>query len=41
MANGAKVYVVALPSEPIDAKVAELNELGRSSGGSAYGYFNI
>lgn len=36
--NGAKVYVVALPSEPIDQKVVELNELGRSSGGSAHGY---
>ncbi|KAM0690480.1 hypothetical protein Q7P36_009247 [Cladosporium allicinum] len=31
VANGAKVYVVALPSEPIDEKVAELNELGRST----------
>jgi hypothetical protein len=35
--NGAKVYIVALPSEPIDEKVAELNELGLSTGGSAYG----
>ncbi|KAH7024418.1 7-alpha-hydroxysteroid dehydrogenase [Microdochium trichocladiopsis] len=37
--NGAKVYLVALPSEPIEAKVAELNALaeGCSSGGSAAG----
>ncbi|KAK1979359.1 short chain dehydrogenase [Colletotrichum cereale] len=35
--NGAKVYVIALPSEPIDDKVAELNELGKASGGSAVG----
>ncbi|KAH8657782.1 7-alpha-hydroxysteroid dehydrogenase [Xylariales sp. PMI_506] len=37
--NGAKVYLVALPSEPIDERVAELNELGaRTNGGSAVGY---
>lgn len=35
--NGAKVYLVALPSEPIDQRVAELNELGRASGGLAIG----
>ncbi|WYZ44938.1 hypothetical protein EsH8_VIII_000254 [Colletotrichum jinshuiense] len=35
--NGAKVYLVALPSEPIDDKVAELNALGNASGGSAVG----
>ncbi|XDG10308.1 hypothetical protein ABKA04_009923 [Annulohypoxylon sp. FPYF3050] len=35
--NGAKVYVVALPSEPIDERVAELCELGKSSGGTAVG----
>ena len=35
--NGAKVYVIALPTEPIDEKVAELNELGLSTGGSAHG----
>ncbi|KXJ87272.1 7-alpha-hydroxysteroid dehydrogenase [Microdochium bolleyi] len=35
--NGAKVYLVALPGEPIDEKVAELNALSASlsSGGSA------
>lgn len=38
MVNGAKVYVIALPSEPIDEKVSELNELGKDSGGSAVGY---
>lgn len=37
VSNGAKVYVVALPSEPIEEKVAELNELGRRTGGSAHG----
>ncbi|KAK9772409.1 putative short chain dehydrogenase [Seiridium cardinale] len=36
--NGARVYLVALPTEPIDEKVAELNQLGRTSGGSATGY---
>lgn len=41
--NGAKVYLVALPSEPIEERVAELNALGAScgsggSGGSAQGY---
>ncbi|KAI4740322.1 NAD(P)-binding protein [Aureobasidium sp. EXF-12298] len=35
--NGAKVYVVALPSEPIEEKVSELNEIGRPTGGSAIG----
>ncbi|KAJ9144237.1 Short-chain dehydrogenase/reductase SDR [Pleurostoma richardsiae] len=35
--NGAKLYVVALPTDPIDERVAELNELGRASGGSARG----
>ncbi|KAJ4424215.1 hypothetical protein N0V82_001081 [Gnomoniopsis sp. IMI 355080] len=35
--NGAKVYIVALPTEPIDEKVAELNEIGRPTGGTAHG----
>jgi len=35
--NGAKVYVVALPTEPIEEKVSELNEIGRHAGGSAIG----
>ncbi|KAK1623799.1 putative short-chain dehydrogenase [Colletotrichum phormii] len=35
--NGAKVYVVALPSDPIEEAVEELNELGKASGGSAIG----
>ncbi|KAH7230257.1 hypothetical protein B0J15DRAFT_410931 [Fusarium solani] len=39
--NGARVYVVALPSEPIQEKVAELNELGQSSGGVAFGQRDI
>ncbi|KAI1456417.1 cytochrome P450 [Annulohypoxylon moriforme] len=37
VANGAKVYVVALPTEPIDDRVADLCELGKSSGGTAVG----
>lgn len=36
--NGAKVYLVSLPSEPIDERVNELNELGRAHGGVAIGY---
>lgn len=37
--NGAKVYIIALPTEPMDEKVAELNEIGRTSGagGTAHG----
>ncbi|KAI9038068.1 uncharacterized protein KD926_011306 [Aspergillus affinis] len=35
--NGAKVYLVALPSEPIEQKVAELIELAKEAGGSAHG----
>ncbi|KAH8691496.1 hypothetical protein BGW36DRAFT_439217 [Talaromyces proteolyticus] len=35
--NGANVYLIDLPTEPIEEKVAGLNELGRSSGGTAYG----
>ncbi|KAG7053066.1 NAD(P)-binding protein [Colletotrichum scovillei] len=35
--NGAKVYVVALPTGPIAEAVKELNELGESSGGNATG----
>lgn len=35
--NGAKVYVVALHTEPIEEKVSELNEIGRPTGGSAIG----
>ncbi|KAH0397455.1 hypothetical protein KCU89_g8257, partial [Aureobasidium melanogenum] len=37
VANGAKVYVVALPTESIEEKVAELNQIGLYTGGSAYG----
>ncbi|KAG9951442.1 NAD(P)-binding protein, partial [Aureobasidium melanogenum] len=37
VANGAKVYVVALPTEPIEEKVVELNQIGLYTGGSAYG----
>ncbi|KAL5003059.1 hypothetical protein BDV10DRAFT_190972 [Aspergillus recurvatus] len=40
--NGAKVYAVALPTDPIDEAVSELNALGSttssSSGGLAQGY---
>jgi hypothetical protein len=35
--NGAKVYVVALPTDPIDESVKELNEIGKTTGGSAHG----
>lgn len=35
--NGAKVYLVALPTEPIEDRVTELCDLGRTSGGSAIG----
>ncbi|KAI1880365.1 hypothetical protein JX265_001986 [Neoarthrinium moseri] len=37
VSNGAKVYLVALPSDPIAEKVHELNEIGASTGGSAEG----
>ncbi|OQE36069.1 hypothetical protein PENCOP_c012G04268 [Penicillium coprophilum] len=35
--NGAKVYLIDLPSGQIDKRVAELNELGKEVGGSAHG----
>lgn len=35
------MYIVALPTEPIEEKVAELNEIGRATGGTAHGYVNI
>lgn len=38
VSNGAKVYVVALPSDPIDEVVKELNQLGSEAGGGAFGY---
>lgn len=37
MVNGVRVYLAALPTDPIDEKVRELNELGRASGGVAEG----
>ncbi|RJE22304.1 reductase [Aspergillus sclerotialis] len=36
--NGAKVYIVALPTDPITETVQELNELGRETGGTAEGF---
>ncbi|KAK2777133.1 hypothetical protein FQN52_003220 [Onygenales sp. PD_12] len=36
--NGARVFLAALPSDPIEEVVRELNELGRESGGSAEGF---
>ncbi|ETS74593.1 hypothetical protein PFICI_13077 [Pestalotiopsis fici W106-1] len=36
--NGAKVYLVALPTDPIDERVAELCQLGRDSGGGSANY---
>ncbi|KAJ5192000.1 uncharacterized protein N7498_010985 [Penicillium cinerascens] len=38
VANGAKVYLVALPSDPIAETIQDLNHLGRDTGGSAEGY---
>uniref|UniRef100_A0A093UXA1 Rhamnolipids biosynthesis 3-oxoacyl-[acyl-carrier-protein] reductase n=2 Tax=Talaromyces marneffei TaxID=37727 RepID=A0A093UXA1_TALMA len=38
VSNGAKVYVVALPGDPIDDVVKELNRLGSETGGSALGF---
>jgi phenylacetate 2-hydroxylase len=38
VSNGAKVYVTALPTDEIDGAVKELNDLGKTSGGSAIGY---
>jgi hypothetical protein len=40
VANGAKVYVCGLESDPISQVSSTLNELGKSSGGSAIGYAN-
>lgn len=37
MTNGAKVYVCGLESDPIASVEDELNDLGKSSGGSAVG----
>jgi NADP-dependent 3-hydroxy acid dehydrogenase YdfG len=37
VANGAKVYVTALPSDDIQGAVADLNKLGQASGGTAVG----
>ncbi|KAJ6070953.1 hypothetical protein N7467_012272 [Penicillium canescens] len=36
--NGARVYVVALPTDPITETVDALNELGKESGGRVEGY---
>ncbi|GME26089.1 NAD-binding oxidoreductase with NAD-binding rossmann-fold domain [Neofusicoccum parvum] len=36
--NGARVLITALPTDPIDAAVAELNALGSPSGGTAEGF---
>lgn len=41
MVNGAKVYVVASSRESADKRVAELNELGKETGGSAHGYVRL
>lgn len=37
VANGAKVYVTALPTDDIAGAVAELQELGKDTGGQAIG----
>ncbi|KAL0258327.1 hypothetical protein SLS55_007503 [Diplodia seriata] len=36
--NGARVIITALPTDPIDAAVRDLNALGRPSGGTAEGF---
>lgn len=41
VSNGAKVYVVALPSDPIDEVVKDLNQLGSETGGSAFGHVSL
>lgn len=41
MTNGAKVYLLALPSDPIAEIVEDLNLLGRDTGGSAEGYLRV
>ena len=41
MSNGAKVYVVALPRDPIEEVVKELNQLASEAGGGAFGYVII
>ncbi|KIX99448.1 uncharacterized protein Z520_05024 [Fonsecaea multimorphosa CBS 102226] len=38
VSNGAKVYVTALPTDDIEAVVAELNKIGTPSGGQAVGF---
>ncbi|KAH0840670.1 hypothetical protein FOPE_05873 [Fonsecaea pedrosoi] len=38
VSNGAKVYVTALPTDDIETVVAELNDMGKSSGGKAVGF---
>ncbi|KIX08973.1 uncharacterized protein Z518_00051 [Rhinocladiella mackenziei CBS 650.93] len=38
VSNGAKVYVTALPTDDIRGAVAELTDLGKSSGGTAIGF---
>ncbi|KAK8041413.1 short-chain dehydrogenase [Apiospora phragmitis] len=35
--NGAKVYVLSLPTDPIDETIAKLNEIGQPYGGTAHG----
>jgi NADP-dependent 3-hydroxy acid dehydrogenase YdfG len=37
VSNGVKAYVTGLASDDIEASVAELNKLGKESGGSAIG----
>ena len=39
--NGARVYLLALPSDPIAEIVQDLNLLGRDTGGSAEGYLRV
>jgi len=36
--NGAKVYIVALPTDDIKGALDSLNSIGKNSGGFAIGY---
>jgi hypothetical protein len=38
VANGAKVYITALPEKDLDDAVKELSMLGQQSGGEVVGY---
>jgi hypothetical protein len=39
--NGSKVYVTALPTDDIDRCIAELNDIGKTTGGEAIGCVSL